>query len=79
MFVSSTGSRNDATKLLPGFLDIVEDQNGQKASDVEAELSQARALRWTVLSESSVDEIDENRHSKHTATQTRCASIVFQG
>lgn len=35
--------------------------------------------RWAMLSEDEVDHIAENRHSKHTATQTKWAAKVLRG
>ena len=37
---------------------------------------QPATTRWAVLSEDDIDHIAENRHSKHTATQTKWAAKV---
>ena len=65
---------------------FVADVKVEDEADIPKELSaeqdppvQPATTRWAVLSEDDVDHIAENRHSKHTATQTKWAAKVFRG
>ena len=73
-----------AAALLPEV--FVADVKVEDEADIPEELGaeqdppvQPATTRWAVLSEDEVDHIAENRHSKHTATQTKWAAKVFRG
>ena len=64
---------------------FVADVTVEDEADIPEELSaeweppvQPAITRWVVLSEDEVDHIAENRHYKHTATQTKWAAKVFR-
>jgi len=65
--------------LLPEMFEGQMVEEEAATPDAEADMSVERGPRWAMLSEAELDEIAENRHSKHTATQTKWAAKVFRG